>query len=60
MSAKKIGIVVKNDDKAEKKARELENRLKDQCVIIDIQHSKSKDIQTILSASLSLVEMALF
>jgi len=44
MSAKRIGIVVKNDDKAEKKARELENRLKDQCVIIDIQHSKSKDI----------------
>ena len=44
MVAKRIGIVVKNDDKAEKKARELENRLKDQCVIIDIQNSKSKDI----------------
>ncbi len=44
MVTKRIGIVVKNDDKAEKKARELENRLKDQCIIIDIQNSKSKDI----------------
>ena len=44
MSAKKFGIVIKNDQKAEKKARELENRLGNQCVIIDIQHSKSKDI----------------
>ncbi|MCP4673876.1 MAG: NAD(+) kinase, partial [Desulfobacula sp.] len=44
MSTKKIGIVVKNDDRAEQKARELEKRLKGQCVIIDIQHSKSRDI----------------
>ncbi|MEN8211829.1 MAG: NAD(+)/NADH kinase, partial [Thermodesulfobacteriota bacterium] len=44
MVAKRIGIVVKNDNKAEKKAREIESRLKSLCVIIDIQHSKSRDI----------------
>ncbi len=44
MSTKKIGIVVKNDNKAEKKARELESRLGNQCAVIDIQNSKSKDI----------------
>jgi NAD+ kinase len=44
MSAKRIGIVVKNDDKAEKKAEELKAKLGSRCVIIDIQHSKSQDI----------------
>ena len=44
MSTKKIGIVVKNDNKAEKKARELERRLGNQCAVIDIQNSKNKDI----------------
>ncbi len=44
MSTKKIGIVVKNDDNAEKKAQELEHKLGDRCTIIDIQNSKSKDI----------------
>jgi NAD+ kinase len=44
MSEKKIGIVVKNDDKAEKKAEELKHKLGSLCVIIDIQHSKSQDI----------------
>ena len=44
MSEKKIGIVVKNDDKAEKKAEELRHKLGSRCVIIDIQHSKSQDI----------------
>jgi len=44
MSTKKIGIVVKNDNKAEKKARELESRLGNQCAVIDIPNSKSKDI----------------
>ena len=40
MVTKKIGIVVKNDNKAEKKARELEKRLGNQCAVIDIQNSK--------------------
>lgn len=44
MNTKRIGLVIKNDDKAEKKARELEKRLGDQCVVIDVRHSKSKDI----------------
>ncbi|MBU1342845.1 MAG: NAD(+)/NADH kinase [Proteobacteria bacterium] len=44
MNKKRIGLVIKNDDKAEKKARELENRLGKQCVVIDVQHSKSRDI----------------
>ncbi len=44
MSIKKIGIVVKNDDKAEKKAQELEHKLGNKCTIIDIQHSQTKDI----------------
>ena len=44
MIEKKIGIVVKNDDKAEKKAEELRHKLGSRCVIIDIQHSKSQDI----------------
>ncbi len=44
MSTKKIGIVVKNDNKAEKKAKELESRLGNQCAVIDIQNSKSKDL----------------
>ena len=44
MAAKRIGIVVKNDHKVEKKAREIESRLGSQCVIIDIQNSKSQDI----------------
>ncbi|MCD4719393.1 MAG: NAD(+)/NADH kinase [Desulfobacula sp.] len=44
MNTKRIGLVIKNDDKAEKKARELEKRLGDQCVVIDVQHSKNTDI----------------
>jgi NAD+ kinase len=44
MSEKKIGIVVKNDDKAEKKAEELKHKLGNLCVIIDIQNSKNQDI----------------
>jgi len=44
MSAKRIGIVVKNDDKAEKKAQELGTKLGDKCTIIDIQNSQSRDI----------------
>ena len=44
MSTKKIGIVVKNDDKAEKKAEELKHKLGSNCVLIDIQHSKNSDI----------------
>jgi len=44
MNTKRIGLVIKNDDKAEKKARELEKKLGDQCVVIDVQHSKNTDI----------------
>ncbi|NOX32573.1 MAG: NAD(+)/NADH kinase [Deltaproteobacteria bacterium] len=44
MTTKRIGLVVKNDDKAEKTALELEKRLGNQCVIIDIQHSKNSNI----------------
>ena len=44
MSAKRIGIVVKNDDKAEKKAAELKAKLGSICVSIDIQDSTSRDI----------------
>jgi NAD+ kinase len=44
MSAKRIGLVIKNDEPAEKKARELEKWLGNQCVVIDIQRSDLKDI----------------
>ncbi len=44
MNTKRIGLVIKNDDKAEKKARELEKRLGDRCVVIDVQHFKNTDI----------------
>jgi len=44
MNTKRIGLVIKNDEKAQKKARELEKRLGDQCVVIDIRNSKNKDI----------------
>ncbi|MCK5163596.1 MAG: NAD(+)/NADH kinase [Desulfobacula sp.] len=44
MSTKKIGLVIKNDAKAEKKARELEKRMGNQFVVIDVQHSKNTDI----------------
>ncbi|WP_299977757.1 NAD(+)/NADH kinase [Desulfobacula sp.] len=44
MNTNRIGLVIKNDAHAEKKARELKIRLGNQCVIIDIQHSKNKDI----------------
>ncbi|MBC2703650.1 NAD(+)/NADH kinase [Desulfobacula sp.] len=44
MNTKRIGLVIKNDAHAEKKARELKKRLGNQCVIIDIQQSKNKDI----------------
>lgn len=44
MSAKRIGIVVKNDIQAEKKARELEKWLGNQCVVIDARQSNNTDI----------------
>jgi len=44
MNTKRIGLVIKNDDRAEKKARELEKRLGNQCVVIDVQYSDYKDI----------------
>jgi len=39
MKMKRIGLVVKNDEKAQKKAQELETKLGNQCVIIDVQNS---------------------
>jgi NAD+ kinase len=45
---KKIGLVVKNDEQAEKKAQEIINELKDQCVVIDVQNSENRDIPDIL------------
>ncbi|MCP4023268.1 MAG: NAD(+)/NADH kinase [Desulfobacteraceae bacterium] len=39
MTFKRIGLVVKNDIKAEQKAQALAKKLKEQCVIIDIQNS---------------------
>jgi NAD+ kinase len=44
MNTKRIGLVIKNDGQAEKKARELEKRLKSQCVVIDVRHSENTDI----------------
>ncbi|MDA8135481.1 MAG: NAD(+)/NADH kinase [Desulfobacteraceae bacterium] len=41
---KRIGLVVKNDERAEHKARELEKRLGSQCVVIDVRHSRSSDL----------------
>ncbi len=44
MNTKRIGIVVKTDEKAEKKAKELEQRLGSLCCVIDVRHSKSSNI----------------
>ncbi len=44
MTVKRIGLVVKNDNKAEKKARELEQRLGNQSVVIDAHNSVSSEI----------------
>ncbi|MBU1193610.1 MAG: NAD(+)/NADH kinase [Proteobacteria bacterium] len=44
MNKNRIGIVIKNDDKAQKKALELEKKLGSQCCVIDIRNGTSKDI----------------
>lgn len=44
MSVKQIGLVVKNDAQAEKKARELVKWLGNKCVVIDTRKSKKTDI----------------
>jgi NAD+ kinase len=44
MGAKRIGLVIKNDVKAEEKARELEKELGDKCVVIDIQNSENSEL----------------
>jgi|JFJP01.1.fsa_nt_gi NAD+ kinase len=44
MNTKRIGIVVKTDEKAEKKAKELKQRLGSLCCVIDVRHSKSSNI----------------
>lgn len=44
MDTKRIGLVIKNDNKAEKKARELEKKLGNKCIVIDIKGSENRDI----------------
>ena len=44
MTTKQIGLVVKNDAQAEKKAWELEKWLGHQCIVIDALKSKNTDI----------------
>lgn len=44
MKNKRIGLVIKNDDKAEQKALELEKRLGNRCIVIDVRNSDPKDI----------------
>lgn len=44
MTDKRIGLVVKNDEKAEQKATELINRLGPQCVVTDIHNTENTDI----------------
>jgi len=44
MDTKRIGLVVKNDERAEHKAKELEKRLGSQCLVIDVRHSRSSDL----------------
>lgn len=44
MKIRRIGLVIKNDNKAEKHARDIQKRLKDQCLVIDVHHSKNRDI----------------
>ena len=41
---KRIGLVVKNDEKAEATAIKLQKKLEKQCVIIDVRNSKSADM----------------
>jgi len=44
MSAKRIGLVIKNDAQAEKQARELEKKLGDLCVVIDARQPENTNI----------------
>jgi len=44
MDKRRIGLVIKNDDNAEKKAEELQSNLGNKCVVIDVQNSHSCDI----------------
>ncbi len=44
MDKKRIGLVIKNDDKAERKAEALKANLGENCVVIDVQNSQSSDI----------------
>ncbi len=44
MSAKKIGLVIKNDQRAEKKAEELIKNLGSQCVVIDARAPDNSNV----------------
>lgn len=44
MNAKRIGLVIKNDPRAEKTALEIKNHLKKQCVVVDVQNAQRSDI----------------
>lgn len=51
---KKIGLVIKNDPEAQKKAEEIKVRLGEKCFVIDVNGSKKSDIPTNLSAIIVL------
>ncbi len=44
MTPKRIGLVVKNDERAEKKAGELIQKLGGQCVVVDVRRDRSPDL----------------
>ncbi len=44
MDKRQIGLVIKNDHRAQEKARELEKRLGSQCVVIDVHKGNKSDI----------------
>lgn len=44
MNAKRIGLVIKNDSRAEKTALNIKNRLGKQCVVVDVQNDQRSDI----------------
>ncbi len=44
MNKKRIGLVVKNDNMAQKKSLELMKRLGDQCIVVDVHEGQKSDI----------------
>ncbi len=54
MTGKIFGLVVKNDARAEQKAEELRHRLKEHCVVINIQDAGNNEVPENLSAMIVL------